>query len=306
MVSVYVSQGGIIIFNIFTLLLAATYAFSLCFLINGNRPKRSFYFIWFSVFWFYILHMVMFIGGGISRSLAISVLLGIALTAMWYELDVIRRYKCLDKLTISQSIHIVWNSKQGFLQLLGIVIIAYIPYAVLCEILYIILDRFKCVSMTCHIIWWIACLVGASIFGITSAALLDYMLDYDRPENRIYKLMLYGIEERLYGQSYITDNGHAPERVYRKNIRYTHDIDQDCGICMNPFNQNEYRNECILYCGHRYHHDCLRIWEKSQLEHMWNRGQIGYYKCPYCIQPYVYKLKWKFDANVWHNYQSAS
>ena len=107
------------------------------------------------------------------------------------------------------------------------------------------------------------------------------------------------IERRFYDESQMIVNGEAPESVYKLNIGYSDHIHEDCNICLEALNEVDHGRECIIKCGHRFHHSCLRQWELCQF----HNNPYQPYSCPICKQQYDWREKWQFDANLWSKYQ---
>ena len=104
---------------------------------------------------------------------------------------------------------------------------------------------------------------------------------------------LVRMEERAYGEWYKTNPISIPFEVHRKHDVFDH---SECGFDWEPFNGNE----VILLCGHKFHSQCLRKWEKIQFALAWYADpyavwlRLPSYKCPLCRQKYHWTLKWQY------------
>ena len=134
--------------------------------------------------------------------------------------------------------------------------------------------------------------------GIPSYLMVGMWLR-DRRINKLVAFVMSRREKILYDHFYTIHNGTAPESVYKLHIRYSDRVDEDCNICLQPLNQVDHDRECIIKCGHRFHHSCLRQWELNQFHTCW----YDPYSCPLCKQEYDWKEKWQFDADLWSKYQ---
>ena len=69
-----------------------------------------------------------------------------------------------------------------------------------------------------------------------------------------------------------------------------------CSICYDKYDVDNYGNQSLLVCGHKYHFDCL----KSDEDITFKTKKTAYFSCPQCRQTYIRTLdKFVFSPNYY-------
>ena len=93
--------------------------------------------------------------------------------------------------------------------------------------------------------------------------------------------------EHVFDQYQDLVNSLSQYRAYIRNERYGYEIQNDdediCAICQEGYSSNNNNNQSLLWCGHKYHGDCLELYENS----INPRQGIAKYYCPCCRDRYV-------------------
>ena len=96
-----------------------------------------------------------------------------------------------------------------------------------------------------------------------------------------------------FGSTIINDLEHylydyLPQRYDKSMPLYVHKLNENwgfsnqCDLCSELYNFN---SDCILHCGHRFHHACLRRLELEQFDDSFYKS----YECPICLRDYSWR-----------------
>lgn len=86
---------------------------------------------------------------------------------------------------------------------------------------------------------------------------------------------------------------------YRKFDLWGKETHNTCAICLDEYAPNSYHNQTLLWCGHRYHTNCLSLYENALNQSQQN----DIFRCPSCRNKYRISLH-KYQYNPYY-YQEA-
>ena len=99
----------------------------------------------------------------------------------------------------------------------------------------------------------------------------------------------------IYGEDYMFIEKLYAHKRHRKYSKGTHNA--SCAICRNDYADDDMVDDkSLLFCGHLFHKQCLRDYER----HQWNNNQWGYAQglCSHCRGLYhAHSQKFDFDEN---------